>query len=95
VAVAVAVAVGGTAGTVMRTGELGEREIKDYGELTGWVAAQPWSNGRVGVYGTSYEGQAAELMAGLGHAHLVAVAALFSPHDPTSKTSVPAATSAT
>lgn len=65
-----------------RTGELGEREIKDYAELIDWVAAQPWSNGRVGVYGTSYEGQAAELIAGLGHAHLVAVAALFSPHDP-------------
>jgi predicted acyl esterase len=45
-------------------------------------AAQPWSNGRVGVYGTSYEGQAAELTAGLGKAHLVAVAALFSPYDP-------------
>jgi putative CocE/NonD family hydrolase len=65
-----------------RTGELGEREIKDYGELIGWVAAQPWSNGRVGVYGTSYEGQAAELMAGLGHPRLAAVAALFSPYDP-------------
>jgi putative CocE/NonD family hydrolase len=65
-----------------RTGELGEREIKDYGEVIDWVAAQPWSNGRVGIYGTSYEGQAAELIAGLGHAHLVAVAALFSPHDP-------------
>ena len=64
------------------TGELGEREVKDYGELIGWVAAQPWSNGRVGVYGTSYEGQAAELIAGLGNAHLVAVAALFSPYDP-------------
>ena len=65
-----------------RTGELSEREIKDYGELIDWVAAQPWSNGRVGVYGTSYEGQAAELIAGLGNAHLVAVAALFSPYDP-------------
>jgi len=65
-----------------RTGELGEREIKDYGELISWVAAQPWSNGRVGIYGTSYEGQAAELIAGLGNVHLVAVAALFSPHDP-------------
>jgi predicted acyl esterase len=29
-----------------RTGELGEREIKDYGELIGWIAAQPWSNPR-------------------------------------------------
>src|SRR5262249_30107634 len=65
-----------------RTGELGEREVTDYGELIGWIAAQPWSNGRVGVYGTSYEGQAAELTAGLGHPHLVAVAALFSPYDP-------------
>jgi uncharacterized protein len=65
-----------------RTGELSPQEIKDYGELISWVAAQPWSNGRVGVYGTSYEGQAAELIAGLGDAHLVAVAALFSPYDP-------------
>ena len=65
-----------------RAGELSEREIEDYGELIDWVAAQPWSNGRVGVYGTSYEGQAAELIAGLGNAHLVAVAALFSPYDP-------------
>jgi uncharacterized protein len=31
---------------------------------------------------TGDEGQAAELIAGLGHAHLVAVAALFSPYDP-------------
>ena len=60
----------------------GPREIADYGELIDWVAAQPWSNGRVGVYGTSYEGQAAELVAGLGNPHVVAVAALFSPLDP-------------
>jgi predicted acyl esterase len=39
------------------TSELGEREIADYGELIDWVAAQPWSNGRPGVYGTSYEGR--------------------------------------
>src|SRR6266699_3431794 len=38
-----------------RTIELGPGEIDDYGELIDWVAAQPWSNGRVGVYGTSYE----------------------------------------
>ena len=65
-----------------RAGELTEREIKDYDELITWVAGQPWSNGRVGVYGTSYEGQAAELIAGRGNAHLAAVAALFSPYDP-------------
>lgn len=65
-----------------RAGELDKREITDYGELIDWIAAQPWSNGRVGVYGGSYEGQAAELTAGLGNPHLVAVAALFSPYDP-------------
>jgi uncharacterized protein len=66
----------------MRTGELGEREIADFGELVDWVASWPWSNGRVGVCGTSYEGQAAELVARLRNPHVVAVAALFSPNDP-------------
>jgi uncharacterized protein len=32
-----------------RAGELTGREIADYGEIVDWVAAQPWSNGRVGV----------------------------------------------
>jgi uncharacterized protein len=65
-----------------RTIELGPREVADYGELIDWVAAQPWSNGRVGVYGTSYEGQAAELVVGLGNPHVAGVAALFSPLSP-------------
>jgi uncharacterized protein len=65
-----------------RAMELGPREIADYGELIDWVAAQPWSNGRVGLFGSSYEGQAAELAAGLGNPHVTAVAALFSPVDP-------------
>ena len=65
-----------------RTMELGPREIADYGDLIDWLAAQPWSNGRVGVFGTSYEGQAAELIAASGNPHVVAVAALFSPLDP-------------
>lgn len=65
-----------------RAMELGPREIADYGELIDWVAAQPWSNGRVGLFGGSYEGQAAELTAALGNPHVTAVAALFSPVDP-------------
>jgi uncharacterized protein len=64
-----------------RTIELGSREISDYSEIVDWVAGQPWSNGRVGVFGTSYEGQAAELLAGSGNPHIVALAALFSPLD--------------
>lgn len=65
-----------------RSGELGDREIADYSEVIDWVASQPWCNGRVGAYGYSYEGQAAELVARAGNRRLVAVAALFSPHDP-------------
>ncbi len=64
------------------TSELGPREIADYSELIDWVAAQPWSNGRVGIYGTSYAGQAAELVASVGNPRVAAVAALFSPVDP-------------
>src|SRR5690606_21668701 len=65
-----------------REGELGEGEIADFNELIDWAASWPWSNGRVGVYGTSYEGQAAELVVRHRNPHLAAVAALFSPNDP-------------
>jgi uncharacterized protein len=34
-------------------------EIKDYGEVVAWVVAQPWSNGKVGALGNSYEGNTA------------------------------------
>ncbi|WP_460529528.1 CocE/NonD family hydrolase [Flindersiella endophytica] len=65
-----------------RAMELSPREIADYGEVIDWAAAHDWSNGRVGVFGTSYEGQAAELVAALGNPHVMALAALFSPLDP-------------
>jgi putative CocE/NonD family hydrolase len=65
-----------------RTTGLDAREIADYGEVIDWIAAQPWSNGRVGAFGTSYEGMAAELMARLANPHLLAVAAVTSPLDP-------------
>lgn len=65
-----------------RSMEMSPREIADYGDIVDWAAAQDWSNGRVGVFGTSYEGQASELVAGLGNPHVVALAALFSPLDP-------------
>jgi uncharacterized protein len=31
-------------------------EIKDYGEVLDWIVKQPWSNGKVGATGNSYEG---------------------------------------
>jgi len=33
---------------------LGARETQDYKELIEWAAAQPWSNGKVGLLGISY-----------------------------------------
>ncbi len=62
IALVVADARGTGASFGSRMMELGPCEIADYGELIDWVAAQPWSNGRVGIYGTSYEGQAAVLV---------------------------------
>lgn len=34
-------------------------EIKDYGEVVNWIVKQPWSNGKVGAFGNSYEGNTA------------------------------------
>ncbi len=36
-------------------------EIADTGEVIDWIADQPWSDGRVGAFGTSYDGTAALL----------------------------------
>lgn len=57
-------------------------EVADYGEVIEWIASQPWSNGRVGAWGTSYPGNTAELMASIGHPALKAVAPRFSDFDP-------------
>lgn len=42
---------GASFGTV--TAELGSAMIADVGSLGDWIAARPWSNGRVGVTGVS------------------------------------------
>ena len=34
-------------------------EIKDYGEVVDWIVKQPWSSGKVGAIGNSYEGNTA------------------------------------
>ncbi len=36
--------------------EYPESEQRDLAEVIAWLAAQPWSNGRVGMFGTSYSG---------------------------------------
>ncbi len=64
-----------------RTAELSRDEIMDYGDVLSWVAAQPWSTGRIGAYGVSYGGDTAELMLRLSHPALKASAPLYSDFD--------------
>jgi putative CocE/NonD family hydrolase len=46
-----------------RAMEWSPAEVADMGEVAAWAAQQPWSNGRVGTFGISYDGNAAELAA--------------------------------
>jgi len=43
--------------------EYSPAEVADMGEVAAWAAQQSWSNGRVGTFGISYEGNTAELAA--------------------------------
>ena len=56
-------------------------EVADGAEVLSWIVAQPWSNGRVGATGVSYDGAAAEMLAVAGHPALKAIAPRFSPFD--------------
>ena len=38
-------------------------EVRDLGDVVRWIAAQPWSDGRVGTIGTSYTANTAQLAA--------------------------------
>jgi putative CocE/NonD family hydrolase len=57
------------------------QEIADLGEIVNWIVAQPWSNGRVGVYGVSYDGNTAEMTAALNHPAVKAVAPQYGDFD--------------
>lgn len=57
-------------------------EVADYGEVIDWIIGQDWSNGRVGAFGASYEGNASEFMILTNHPALKAVAPLYSNFDP-------------
>ena len=37
-------------------------EVKDGAEIVDWIVQQPWSNGKVGAFGTSYVGATAEFL---------------------------------
>ena len=53
--------------------EFSRDEFADLGELTGWATKQPWSNGRIGTFGNSYEADVAELTAAANSSAVKAV----------------------
>jgi len=52
-------------------------EIKDGAEIVDWIIAQPWSNGLVGSYGTSYTATTAEFLLVNRHPAVKAVVVRF------------------
>jgi putative CocE/NonD family hydrolase len=53
--------------------EYGPEEVRDGYDVVDWVVKQPWSNGSVGAYGTSYTGTTAELLTAVNHPAVKAV----------------------
>jgi putative CocE/NonD family hydrolase len=56
-------------------------ETADLGEVVDWIVAQSWSNGRVGAYGVSYDGNTAEMTAALNHPAVKAVVPQYGDFD--------------
>ncbi|HET6175431.1 MAG TPA: CocE/NonD family hydrolase [Candidatus Sulfotelmatobacter sp.] len=56
-------------------------EVADMGEVAAWVAHQSWSNGRVGTFGISYDGNTAELAAAANQPAVRAVMPLYDNFD--------------
>ena len=61
--------------------EYAPKEIADMGEVAGWAAKQPWSNGHVGTFGVSYDGNMAELAAVPNEPSVRAVMPLYDDFD--------------
>ncbi|MBI5115020.1 CocE/NonD family hydrolase [Candidatus Poribacteria bacterium] len=58
--------------------ELPADEVKDGGEIVNWIIRQPWSDGKVGSFGTSYTGSTSEFLLVNNHPAVKAVAPRFS-----------------
>lgn len=64
-----------------RVVEYSPAEVADLGEVAAWAARQPWSNGRVGTFGVSYDGNTAELATVPNQPAIRAVMPLFDDFD--------------
>lgn len=65
-----------------RSAEWSPDEVEDLGEVVDWIVSRSWSNGSVGAYGVSYEGNTAELTAATDLNAVKAVAPLYADFDP-------------
>ena len=72
---------GSGASTGTRLVEWSPDELADYGEIVDYIVQQAWSNGRVGAWGVSYEGNTAEMFAATGRSAVKAVAPLYDDYD--------------
>ena len=72
---------GGGASGGRRLLEFSPEEVADIGEVAAWAAKQPWSNGKVGAFGISYEGNTAELAAVPNQPAIRAVMPMFDSFD--------------
>jgi hypothetical protein len=50
-----------------------EAAAKEADEILDWIAAQPWSNGKIGMFGDSWQGQIQLAAASTGNRHLKAI----------------------
>lgn len=64
---------GGGASFGTREGEFSRAESLDAYDITEWFAAQPWSTGKIGMFGISYLGITQYLAASTQPPHLVAI----------------------
>ncbi len=56
-------------------------EYQDGGEVVDWIVKQPWSDGKVGATGVSYDGTAAEFLLAIANPAVKAIAPRFSLYD--------------
>jgi putative CocE/NonD family hydrolase len=64
---------GGGASYGTRNGPFAPEEAQDAYDITEWFAAQPWCNGKIGMYGRSYLGDTQHFAASTAPPHLVAI----------------------
>jgi len=64
-----------------QTGPYPPESVEDVREIAGWIVEQPWSNGKIGVYGISYDGFTAISALRARHPAIVACAPTYTVFD--------------